>query len=103
VLLWFVAIIMLAASAVIIAFTVAQTFILYAAQATGGTVSPSFWMQLSWAIQSFPGVLLTVGLACVVAPFFLFAIAAQRPSAARPSAARPAADVEMTGQAIEEP
>jgi len=75
---------MLVVAAGIIAFTTAQQAAFSLAenadQAQNSTigVSPTIWMQLAWAIQGTPVVFLTVGLACAVAPFFLFAIAAQR-------------------------
>ncbi|MHA7984493.1 hypothetical protein ACX9R5_01695 [Rathayibacter sp. CAU 1779] len=84
ILLWSVAAVALALSAAVIAFTTSQQMHFYQAQTAQGAVGvrPSFWVQVSWAIQGLPAVFLMVGLACAVAPFFLFAITAQRRVAA---------------------
>lgn len=93
ILLWSVAAVLLALSAALIAFTISQQLRFYQAQTVQAqtlenatSVRPSFWLQLSWQLQSLPPWLLMVGLACAVAPVFVFAITAQRRVAAEGAA-----------------
>lgn len=89
--LWSVAGVLLIVSIGVLFFTSVQSIAFNIAQMAPDAVNvrPSFWLQVFWMVQGLPGILVTVAFVCAVAPFFLFAVAAHRPTVPDDGAERP--------------